>query len=274
MSDLQAKSKLDGVRSLQRGLEILRHVNASGGAKPSEIAKAVGLPRPTVYRLLQTLEETGYIAMSASSNLVRVTRLAGSLGDSAQRNSEICRVGAPLLTKYAGKLVWPLDLSIYDNTNMVIQETTHGRSPLSIDRAMTGFRMPVLRTSAGRAYLAFCTDAERTPIVNHLRRLGDPADLFFLENGWLERMIKETRERGYALRDFGEFRAQTASIAVPVISDGINVASISMIWIRSAMKTSEAAALGLKPLKELAAAIGDALSSAAPQSLDTPLQRI
>lgn len=260
MSELQAKPKSDGVRSLQRGLEILRYVNAAGGAKPSEIAKALDLPRPTVYRLLQTLEELGYVAMSASSNLVRVTRLAGSLGDSAQRNSEICRLAAPLLAKYGGKLVWPLDLSIYDNTNMVIEETTHGRSPLSIDRAMTGFRMPMLRTSAGRAYLAFCPEAERDLIVTHLRRLGDPADMFFLQNGWLERMVKETRERGYALRDFGEFRAQTASIAVPVFSDGVNVASISMIWIRSAMKTSEAVAVGLQPLQELAAAIGEALS--------------
>src|SRR5690606_24547766 len=139
----------------------------------------------------------------------------------AQRNSEICRVAAPLLAQYAAKLVWPLDLSIYDNAAMVIEETTHGRSPLSIDRAMTGFRMPVLRTSAERAYLAFCPDRERELIVNHLNRWGDPADLFFLQNGWLERMVTETRARGYALRDFGEFRAQTASIAVPVFSDGV-----------------------------------------------------
>lgn len=264
MSQESEKSKSDGVRSLQRGLEILRYVNASGGAKPSQIAKALDLPRPTVYRLLQTLEETGYIALSASSNLVRVTRLAGSLGDGAQRNSEICRVAAPLLAQYAAKLVWPLDLSIYDNAAMVIEETTHGRSPLSIDRAMTGFRMPVLRTSAGRAYLAFCPDRERELIVNHLNRLGDPADLFFLQNGWLERMVTETRARGYALRDFGEFRAQTASIAVPVFSDGVLMASISMIWIRSAMKSTEAAATSLKPLQELAASIGETLSRSLP----------
>lgn len=266
MSEASDKSKSDGVRSLQRGLEILHYINATGGAKPGDIAKALSLPRPTVYRLLQTLEETGYVVFSASSNLVRVTRLAGSLGDSAQRNSLICHVAAPLLTKYASKLVWPLDLSIYDNAAMVIEETTHWRSPLSIDRAMTGYRMPVLRTSAGRAYLAFCQERERELILSHLRRLGDPADLFFLQNDWLAKMITDTRARGYALRDFGEFRAQTASIAVPIISEGQNVASVSMIWIRSAMKTAEAVASALAPLQALAGEIATALAAAKPPS--------
>lgn len=250
---------------MQRGLQILRHVNAVGGARPGDIAKALDLPRPTVYRLLETLEEAGYVAFSSSANVVRVTRLAGSLGDSSQRNSEICRAIAPLLAIYAPKLIWPIDLSIYDNAAMVIEETTHGRSPLSIDRAMTGHRMPVLRTSAGRAYLAFCSDPERELIVDHLRRLGDPADMFFLENGWLERMIKETRARSYALRDFGEFRAQTASIAVPVMCEGQNVASISMIWIRSAMKTAQAVSSSLDLLHSLAADLSRALiADAAP----------
>ncbi len=271
MSDASDKSKSDGVRSLQRGLEILHYINVMGGAKPGEIAKALSLPRPTVYRLLQTLEETGYVVFSASSNLVRVTRLAGSLGDSSQRNSQICHVSAPLLAKYAAKLVWPLDLSIYDNAAMVIEETTHGRSPLSIDRAMTGYRMPVLRTSAGRAYLAFCGDQERDLILSHLRRLGDPADLFFLQNGWLDKMISEARARGYALRDFGEFRAQTASIAVPVISEGQTVASVSMIWIRSAMKTAEAVASALAPLQALAHDIATALAATQPSSKEDDL---
>ncbi len=250
----------EGVRALLRGLEVLRHVNAVGSARAGEIARALDLPRPTVYRLIETLEEAGYVTFSASSNIVRVTRLAASLGDGSAMHSELCQIGAPLLAEYADRLVWPLDLSVYDNAAMVIQETTHGRSPLSIDRAMTGYRLPVLRTSAGRAYLAFCSGTERGLIVDHLRRLGDPADMFFLEGGWLERMIADTRARGHALRDAGEFKAQTASLAVPVMVDGQVLACVSMIWIRSAMKTAAAVELGAAPLAELAGQLAERLS--------------
>lgn len=262
MTDRPTKARQsDSVRSLARGLAILRHVNVQGACRPGEIAAALGLPRPTVYRLLETLEEAGYVAFSASSNRVRVTRLAASLGDGGAQASELCRIAAPLFADYGARLVWPLDLSIYDNAAMSIQETTHGRSPLSIDRAMVGYRLPMLRTSAGRAYLSFCGEEERRLILNHLRRLGDPADASFLTEGWVERMIAETRATGFALRDAGEFRPQTASIAAPVRGEGGVAGCVSMIWIRSAMGTRKAVETCAEPLLELCGRIGEALAA-------------
>ncbi|KRW94489.1 DNA-binding transcriptional regulator [Paracoccus sp. MKU1] len=247
--------KSEAVRALTRGLAILRHVNSVGETRPGEIAKALDIPRPSVYRLLQTLEEAGYVAFSASANLVRVTRLAASLGDGSALSSEICQIAAPILAEYSAQLVWPLDLTIHHNAAMVIQETTHGRSPLSIDRAMIGSHLPMMRTSAGRAYLTFCDEAQRALILAHIRRLGDPADAPFLEPLWLARMMYETRERGLALRDAGEFRAQTASLAAPIMTSGGIVGCVSMIWIRSALSTREAIGTYAEPLTGLAARI-------------------
>lgn len=255
------QKKSESVRSLTRGLAILRHVNAEGACRPGEIAAALGLPRPTVYRLLETLEEAGYVAFSASSNRVRVTRLAASLGDAGALTSDLCQIAGPLFADYGARLVWPLDLSVYDNAAMVIQETTHGRSPLSIDRAMIGYRLPMLRTSAGRAYLSFCGTEERELILDHLRRLGDPADMLFLEPHRLERMMGETRAAGFALRDAGEFRAQTASIAAPVLIEGAVAGCVSMIWIRTAMSTRKVLDSYGAPLVELVGKIAAGLSA-------------
>ena len=55
------------VRSLQRGLDVLHHVNTAGGIRAGALARLLNLPRPTVYRLLQTLEELGYVERAASS---------------------------------------------------------------------------------------------------------------------------------------------------------------------------------------------------------------
>ncbi|MBT6097644.1 MAG: helix-turn-helix domain-containing protein, partial [Marinovum sp.] len=70
----------DNVRSLTRGLKILRFVNAEGAARPAEISSALGIPRPTIYRLLRTLEEAGYIFFSASDSRARVSPRASGLG--------------------------------------------------------------------------------------------------------------------------------------------------------------------------------------------------
>jgi len=247
------------VRALARGLAILRQVNKVGEARPGEIAKALNIPRPTVYRLLETLEELGYVALSATSNYVRVTRFAAALGDGYALTSEISQAAGPIFASYSKQLVWPLDLTIYHNAAMVIQETTHGRSPLSIDRGMTGYRLPVLRTSAGRAYISFCPEQERSLIIEHIRRIGQSDDLPFLEARWLSHLIEETRSRGIAVRDSGEFRQETASIAVPIMADGIVLGCVSLIWIRSAMSTRRALDDFGEPLLEIAGKIAKAL---------------
>jgi len=257
-SSPSAKSS-GSVRALSRGLAILSFVNKMGETRAGAIAKALDLPRPTVYRLLETLEELGYVAFSATSSNVRVTRYAAALGDGYALTSALSEATGPLFTEYSQRLVWPLDLTVYNNAAMVIQETTHGRSPLSIDRGMTGYRLPVLRTSAGRAYLAFCSTEERALILEHLHRLNEPEDGPFLQESWLVRMLDETRARGIAVRERGKFRPHTCSIAVPIRTDGNVLGCVSMIWIRTAMGSRKALEEFSEPLVEIASRIAQSL---------------
>ncbi|WP_050420660.1 DNA-binding transcriptional regulator [Bradyrhizobium tropiciagri] len=245
----------DGVRAFKRGLDVLHEVNRSGGIRAGDVARQLDLPRPTVYRLLETLEELGYVARSASDDRFRVTRRALSLGDGYDPAVVICQVAAPYLAELSKALVWPVDLSTYENAAMVIQETTHSRSPLSIDRGMIGKRLPMLRTSAGRAYLATCPPDERDVIINHLRRIDEAEDRPFLEAGRLMRMLADTMQRGYAIRDEGEFNPKTSSIAVPIIRDEIVFGCVSVIWIRSALSLDEAIAKFVTPMLHAVAAI-------------------
>lgn len=245
----------EGVRAFKRGLDVLREVNRSGGIRAGDVARALDLPRPTVYRLLETLEELGYVARSASDDRFRVTRHALGLGDGYDPGVVICQAAAPYLAELSKTLVWPVDLSTYENAAMVVQETTHSRSPLSIDRNMIGKRLPMLRTSAGRAYLAACPPREREMIVNHLRRIDEADDRPFLDDKRLSQMIAETARRGYAIRSEGEYNPKTASIAVPIVRDEAVFGCISIIWIRSALSLDEAVAQFAATLRETAAAM-------------------
>ena len=244
---------------MTRGLDVLRYVNETGACKAAEIARALDIPRPTIYRLLETLEQEGYVAFSPTSARVRVTRLAASLGDGFGATSELCQVAGPLFAAYSEQIVWPLDLTVYENNAMVIQETTHSRNPLSIDSGMTGYRLPMLRTSAGRCYLAFCPPEEREIIIRHLRRIDDPEDVLFLQEQHIERTLNEVRDDGFGARFGPEFRPKTSSIAVPVMSNGRIVGCISVIWTRTAMNKTEAVGTLAPPLMDLSREIADQL---------------
>lgn len=253
--------KNDHVRALARGLSILRYVNAVGEARASEIALHLDVPRPTVHRLLRTLEEEGYIYHSSSDNRVRVTALAAGLGDSYAASSMICRAAGPVLSRYTSRFSWPIDLSFYEGGHMIVQETTHAQSPLSIDRGMIGYRLPMLRSSAGRAYLAHCDEAERQLIVKHISRLDDADDAPYLESERLQSILDTIRRKGLATRGPGTFRPQTASISVPVCIHGRIVACISTIWVAGAMTMNEAVAQYGEPLRDAAANIASAVEA-------------
>jgi IclR family transcriptional regulator, mhp operon transcriptional activator len=255
---MASETRSDGVRSIQRGLDVLSEVNRSGGIRAAELAQRLGLARPTVYRLLETLEELGYVRRSGSDDRFRVTRKASSLGDGYDPGLLISEAATPVIGELSKRLVWPIDLTIYENAAMVIQETTHAKSPLSIDRGMIGRRLPMLRTSSGRAYLAFCPDAEREIIIKHIVRIEDPDDQPFLEPSHLDRLIAHTRARGYGVRDEGEYNTKTSSIAVPVIRGGDVLGCISIIWIRTALDTREAISQFAEPMLKAAAQLGAA----------------
>jgi len=255
MAGGEEKRRPEGVRSIQRGLDVLRIVNSSGGVRAGELAQRLGLPRPTVYRLLQTLEELGYVFRGASNDLFRVTRRAASLGDGYDASVLAARHAGPALVDLSRRFVWPFDLSVYENAAMVIEETTHARSPLSIDRGMIGRRLPILRTSGGSCYLAHCSAEERQVILRHLARLDEPEDRSFIEERALKLMIAETVERGYGVRDGGEFNPKTSSIAVPILRDGLVLGCLTVIWIRTAMSLSEAVTQFLEPMRHAATAI-------------------
>ena len=243
-------TKPDTVRALARGLGVLRLLNRVGATRPGEIAKQLKLPRPTVYRLLHTLEEEGYVIYSASDSRVRVSPLAAALGDNVSVRSGLCKVAAPVLARFTETHAWPADLSTYEDAHMVIQESTHGRSPLSVDPGMVGYSLPILRSSAGRAYLSVCGAREQEMIIELLRAENVLEDLPFLTKAWLDKNLTIYSEQGYATRGPRTFRPKTSSLAVPVIVDDRAIGCLSIIWVTKAMKMQQAieryaAALGI-----------------------------
>jgi len=54
-----------------KALSILEKLNALGEARNSEIADALELPRPTCYRLLQTLCEAGVVLNDGNTHVYR-----------------------------------------------------------------------------------------------------------------------------------------------------------------------------------------------------------
>lgn len=249
------ESKSDKVRALERGLAMLELVNDEGGVRPAEAARRLQMPRPTAHRLLETLEDLGYVRRSPSDNrflvTIRTRRLSGGYDSDVQLSQAV----GPLLSRLLHDLVWPVNIATYRAGRMVVRETTHQRSPLSIDRAMLGREVPVLRTASGRAYLSFCSPPEREEIIQLLKAQNDPADEPLLSPGAIEELIGTCQRQGYGARLNEAFVPKTSSVALPILVDGRACGCISIIWLTSAMTAHRAIKTFVPPLRDAAAMI-------------------
>ena len=250
----------NNVRSLERGLRVLEALNRCQGAKAQQIARAVDLPRPTVHRLLETLEALGYVTRSKAADCWHLTAQIKSLSAGFHDVLWVTRIAAPVIHELGRELLWPVDLVTFDNDAMIIRETTHFQSPFSIDRGMAGSRLPILKTAGGRAYLAFCPSEERIAILDRLRRSEDEDAILARDQQFIDRLLGETRRLGYGARYEG-FNPHTASISVAVRGDDRVLACVTVIWIASAMTFGEGVKRNLAPLQRATARIEAQISS-------------
>jgi len=231
------------VQGLSRGLAILHAINlsANGWASIAELSATTGLHRTTVRRLLETLQAEGYVRRSVSDDSYRLNQKIRQLSDGFTDDEWISEVANPVLGELLQKVVWPSDLSTLDGDCMLVRETTHRFSPLSFHRAMIRQRMPVLFTSAGRAYLAYCSAEERRQILQLLVAGNDEQANFARNRVLVEQMLEKVRRQGYATND-GEWNQQVkiAAIAVPIRHKGSVLAAVNVVFLKKAVPMDEA----------------------------------
>lgn len=247
------------VRGLSRGLAILRALNAAQGGWGSinELARATGLHRTTVRRLLETLLNEGLVRRSPSDDSYRLTWEVRALAEGFSDEEWVSQVASPLLGELMRKVIWPSDLTTLDGDAMVIRETTHRYSPLSFHRSMVRVRMPLASTASGRAYLAFVPEAER----ERLLALIDPT--LPMPRAALLAQLDKVRAQGHAT-NLGEWAAEPSilALAVPILREGRAIACLNVVMLKKAVTLAQAEAQCLAPLKATAEQIAQALAPA------------
>jgi IclR family mhp operon transcriptional activator len=218
------------VRSLARGLEILNELNRAGSARAGIIAQRVGLARPTVYRLLETLEESGFVAKSASDERYRITRRTAQIFRRYQTSDLISGPARAAFHDAGQRCPWLLHLATFKNGAMIIRLASRSMIPLLPWRGYIGRLLPLLCSTAGKVYLASCNDQQRQEIFSCLQRAGDLSSV----RNQIDCVIDETSSLGYAASDGSPADPLVASISIALTHGGASIGSLTAVYARSA----------------------------------------
>jgi DNA-binding IclR family transcriptional regulator len=214
-------------RSVNRALHLLRRVASTPvGATASELAVAVGLPRPTAFRLLTTLEENGLVDRIDGRYVLggEVARL----GDLADPKAGVAQRITPLVDEAAEKLGETLTYSVHRSASVldVVVQADARRVGLSVS-TMIGERWPLYASATGKLVLAeLPPDGVRALLSEGMPALASRT-ITTIED--LEKELEQIRRDRFAIID-DELEDGIVAGAVPVRDDaGHLVGSLAVV---------------------------------------------
>lgn len=197
-----------------RLLAILEAIAERGVAvKPMELVAQLGLPRPTIHRLLQTAEVEGFLQRDLDGRTYgpgpRLRMLAANT-----MSSDHLRTGRlAVLKSISDEVGETCNLATPDREGMTYLDRVETKWPLRIQLPI-GTQVPFHCTASGKIYLSTLRPATLNAVLT-ARPLEERTPETNTDPDALKDEIAQTAKRGYAV-DNEEFIAGMAAVAVPV----------------------------------------------------------
>ncbi len=245
------------IRALLRGLEVLHVLNQHNGATVSEVALEIDLPRTTTYRILETLCTAGYAYRAVSDERYRLTIMVRGLSDGFDDEAWVTQIARPYMYELCQELVWPISIATLSGSSMMVRQTTDHASPLAVEKRGPGFRVSLLRSAAGLAYLSFCPPEQRDTLLEILAKSRRDVDKPAKHRNKVYEKLVETRKQGFAVSRRPRRVSDELSMSVPVFAQDRLLAALTIRFASTALDQKEAEQRFVPKLQATAQQIGE-----------------
>jgi IclR family mhp operon transcriptional activator len=244
---------------LLRGLSVLEALNGRPVSTVEGVAKATGLPKPTVVRMLGVLVSAGFAQRLPRRRGYMLDERALDLSSGFRSQDAVVETARPHLSAFTAKYKWPLVLATLDIDAMRIRASTAQESPFSAvgDRAYFIYRrVAILPSAIGRAYIALCPDEERNALVALLRVSPRAIDRPAQDPRYIEALVRGVRKDGFASSDVVPGDVMTG-VAIPIFIGETVLGTLAIRYFHKAISERDMVQQHLEPLRRAAAAIAE-----------------
>jgi DNA-binding IclR family transcriptional regulator len=242
-----------GVQVLHKTIDILDALRrAPEGMSLAGLSTQAGMPKPTVYRILATLESRGYLERSTGASY-RISRKLFEEPRDATFEQRLVRAARPAMEKLGAVCRETLNLGVLDGGEVLVIETLESQQAVRMSSKIGNRRYPH-STALGKVLLSNLTDRD---VLRLMRAKGmprfTPATIVREKDLLVE--LERVRMLGYAL-DNTENELDGRCIAAPVMNSQRKIiAALSISGPLPRMTVTRAKTM-LKPLAASCRVIG------------------
>ena len=209
------------VRAVSRALDILEALGQTEeGTGLVDLASAVNLTHPTVYRLLKTMEGKAFVAQDAGSSRYYLSKKILQMQATTATERRLIWLAIPRLTELAEQLRGAAHLAALGEDRVVYLESRRSE-PYLREHLPSGRTVPIYCSGLGKVLAAFLPTEQLEALVERIsfeartpRTITDP--IAFLK------CLEQVRNSGFAVDD-EELSMGVHCVAAPVRSHGGNV---------------------------------------------------
>lgn len=220
------------VPALQRGLQLLAQFSRDEPQLTgAELARRLDLPRASVFRMLQTLEQMDFVQRVGDSARYRLGMAVLRIGFEYLASMELTELGRPILDELATATGLSAHLVVRDGREVVFIAKAVGASFL-FNSVQVGARLPAHATVLGRVLLGDLSPQALQALYDGVE-LAAYTDQTPMTLPALKRMIDADAQQGYGISQ-GGFESAISTIAAPVFDEHHRVSAAVSVTVTAA----------------------------------------
>lgn len=230
------------VPGLERGLRLLGEFSRNDPVlTPPELAQRLGIPRSTVFRLLVTLENLGFVERTPDGRSYRLGLAILRMGFEYLASLDMVELGRPLIEALRDDTGYAASLVVRDVRDVVYLQRAPSRAPFAT-AVSVGTRLPAHATVFGHVLLGDLPLGALRALYPEpkleARSASTPADTTALFE-----LVQQIRKRGWVLAE-AFFEPHISTVAAPVRDqEGHIVAAIGLTVPGAGVAADKRAAL-------------------------------
>lgn len=228
-----------------RTLDILEFIAGNGQTQAATLARELGIPRSTVYQLLEILERHGLVMRLAEQRAYGIGLKTFELGSAYSRQHRVSQAAHPVLARLVDETGENGHLAVLHGSEIiyVIEERAAHRPPLV---SGVGVRLPSHLTATGRAILAALPKNQVRALYPNRQAFTDRTGIGPKSPKELEAMLADTRRAGFA-EEHGDVTPGFDSYAVAVRDyNDFPIAGLALTFVSGSLRPEQERSLKTK----------------------------